>query len=103
LRESGSAAAAPRCTKRPFQTAWVSPGRFVYGLVRLWYAGQLQHGLATSWLVPPWCRARVPSFVDILTAPRQDSRALVISRPPCPPMGLSKPAQPASGPLAAAA
>lgn len=56
----------------------------VYALVLLWYAGQLQHGLATDWVVRPWYRSKTaPSFVDMLTAVRQQSWRLYVSAPPC--------------------
>jgi hypothetical protein len=70
----------------------------VYDLVLLWYAGQVERGLAPPWLVRPWYRAKTtPSFLDMLTALRQDPRPLAISAPPCPPRHLQKPAcQPAT-------
>ena len=70
----------------------------VYALVLLWYAGQVERGMAPPWLVRPWYRAKTtPSFLDMLTALRQDARPLAISAPPCPPRRLQKPArQPAT-------
>ena len=64
----------------------------VYALVLLWYAGQVEQGLARGWLVRPWYRSKTaPSFLDMLTALRQDSRPLVISAPPCPPRRRKNP------------
>ncbi len=75
-----------------------------YALVLLWSAGQAERGRATGWLVRPWYRAKTaPSFLDLLTALRQDSHALGISAPPCPPRRLNKPAHQTPGPLATAA
>lgn len=76
----------------------------VYDLVLLWYAGQVERGRATGWVVRPWYRTKsAPSFLDMLTALRQDSRPLVISAPPCPARRLEKPAHSAPGPLPVAA
>ncbi len=76
----------------------------VYALVLLWYAGRVEHGLASGWPVRPWYRAKsAPSFLDMLTAARQDSRPLVISAPPCAARRLKKPAPQAPAPLPAAA
>ena len=57
----------------------------VYDLVLLWYAAWLQHGLASVWPRRPWYRAKTtPSFLDMLTAVRQDSWRLLFSDPPLP-------------------
>ena len=61
----------------------------VYGLTLLWYAEQVERGRATAWPNRPWYRAKAsPSFLDILTALRHDSRPLAISAPPSPPRRL---------------
>jgi hypothetical protein len=76
----------------------------VYALVLLWYAAQVEQGVAPGWLARPWYRAKTaPSFLDMLTAARQDSRPLGISAPPCHPRRLNKPASQASAPLPTAA
>jgi hypothetical protein len=57
----------------------------VYDLVLLWYAARVQQGLATSWTVRPWYRSKTtPSFLDMLTAVRQESWRLSFSDPPLP-------------------
>jgi hypothetical protein len=57
----------------------------VYDLVLLWYAGRVQQGLATGWLARPWYRSKTaPSFLDMLTAVRQESWRLCFSDPPLP-------------------
>jgi len=44
----------------------------VYDLVLLWYANQMQHGAAPTWLLRPWYRGKsAPSFFDMLIALRQ--------------------------------
>lgn len=44
----------------------------VYDLVLLWYANQLQPGVAPTWVLRPWYRGKsAPSFFDMLTALRQ--------------------------------
>jgi SRSO17 transposase len=44
----------------------------VYDLVLLWYADQLHHGAAPTWVLRPWYRGKsTPSFLDMLTALRQ--------------------------------
>jgi hypothetical protein len=44
----------------------------VYALVLLWYAGQAQQGTADGWAPRPWYRGKItPSFLDMLTALRQ--------------------------------
>ena len=76
----------------------------VYALVLLWAAHRVERGRVIGWVVRPWYRGKTaPSFFDLLTALRQDSRPLVISAPPCPPRRLNKPAQQARSPLATAA
>jgi hypothetical protein len=43
----------------------------VYDLVLLWYADQLRHGTAPTWVRRPWYRGKsTPSFLDMLTALR---------------------------------
>jgi hypothetical protein len=57
----------------------------VYDLVLLWYAARLQQGHATGWTVRPWYRSKsAPSFLDLLTALRQESWRLHFSDPPSP-------------------
>jgi Transposase DDE domain len=57
----------------------------VYDLVLLWYAARVQQGHATGWLVRPWYRAKAtPSFLDMLTAVRQESWRLYFSDQPSP-------------------
>ena len=69
----------------------------VYDLVLLWYAARLQQGLATGWLVRPWYRSKTtPSFLDMLTAVRQESWRLYFSDPPSPAPVVDQP--PASWP-----
>jgi hypothetical protein len=47
----------------------------VYALVLLWYAGQVQQGTPVGWAPRPWYRTKAtPSFLDMLTALRQQSR-----------------------------
>ena len=76
----------------------------VYDLVLLWYAERAQQGLAPSWLVRPWYRAKTsPSFPDMLTALRQDSVPLAISAPPSGARRRKKPAHQPSGRLLVAA
>jgi len=50
-----------------------APMAFVaYDLVLLWYANQMQHGPAPTWVLRPWYRRKsAPSFFDMLTALRQ--------------------------------
>jgi hypothetical protein len=65
----------------------------VYDLVLLWYAVRVQQGLATGWLVRPWYRSKTtPSFLDMLTAVRQESWRLYFSAPPSPTPATEKPA-----------
>jgi hypothetical protein len=76
----------------------------VYALVLLWSAERAEHGLAPGWVARPWYRAKAaPSFLDLLTALRQESRPLVLSAPPCPPRRLKKSPQQTCNPLATAA
>ena len=57
----------------------------VYDLVLLWYAGRVQQGLAPGWLARPRYRSKAtPSFLDMLTAVRQESRHRDVSAPPFP-------------------
>ncbi len=58
----------------------------VYALVLLWYAGQVRQGSARGWLPRPWYRGKTaPSFLDMLTALRQESWRPALSQPPsCP-------------------
>lgn len=59
----------------------------VYDLVLLWYAARVEQGLAPGWLGRPWYRSKTaPSFLDMLTALRQESARPVISAPPYPPL-----------------
>lgn len=63
-----------------------------YDLVLLWYAGRVQQGLATGWLLRPWYRSKTtPSFLDMLTAVRQESWRLYFSDPPLPTPAAEKP------------
>jgi hypothetical protein len=56
-----------------------------YDLVLLWYAARVQHGRASGWTVRPWYRSKTaPSFLDMLTAVRQDSWHLAFSDLPSP-------------------
>src|SRR5215208_323987 len=65
----------------------------VYDLVLLWYAARVQQGRAAGWLVRPWYRSKTtPSFLDMLTAVRQESWQLAFSDPPCPTPIAEKPA-----------
>src|SRR5688500_579048 len=55
----------------------------VYDLVLLWYAARLQRGRAAGWTIRPWYRSKTtPSFLDMLTAVRQESWHLAVSEPP---------------------
>jgi hypothetical protein len=65
----------------------------VYDLVLLWYAARLQHGSASAWPVRPWYRSKTtPSFLDRLSAARQDSWRHHFSAPPSPTPVARKPA-----------
>jgi hypothetical protein len=56
-----------------------------YDLVLLWYAARVQQGLTSDWLVRPWYRSKTtPSFLDMLTAVRQESWRIFFSDPPMP-------------------
>ena len=56
-----------------------------YALILLWYAARFHQGLTTGWLVRPWYRSKTtPSFLDMLTAVRQESWRLYFSAPPSP-------------------
>jgi hypothetical protein len=63
----------------------------VYALVLLWYAGQVQQGTAQGWIPRPWYRGKTtPSFLDMLTALRHESRRPAVSQPPsCPRCALN--------------
>jgi DDE superfamily endonuclease len=53
-----------------------------YDLVLLWYATRIQEGRSSDWLVRPWYRSKTtPSFLDMLTAVRQESWRLHFSAP----------------------
>ena len=57
----------------------------VYDLVLLWYAARAQHGLTAGWPVRPRYRSKTaPSFIDMLTAVRQESSQRLISTPAYP-------------------
>src|SRR3954465_4464059 len=57
----------------------------VYDLVLLWYAARLQQGRANDWPIRPWYRSKTtPSFLDMLTAVRQESWRLYFFDPPLP-------------------
>ena len=76
----------------------------VYALVLLWYAERAQQGLADRWAIRPWYRSKTtPSFLDMLTALRQDSWLLGLSAPPCPAPCLHKAPSPHPAPTQAAA
>ncbi|MCC6177174.1 MAG: transposase [Chloroflexi bacterium] len=62
-----------------------------YDLVLLWYAARVQQGLAADWPVRPWYRSKsTPSFLDMLTAVRQESWRLYFSDPPLPEPAVQK-------------
>src|SRR5438067_7700908 len=66
---------SPRAVTRTAPLAGI-----VYALVLLWYAGQVQQGVAAGWVPRPWYRTKTaPSFLDMLTAVRQESRAPNVS------------------------
>jgi hypothetical protein len=76
----------------------------VYDLVLLWYAARLQQGLASGWVRRPWYRSKTtPSFPDMLTALRHDSRRLHFSDPPSPRPVAQNPPPPDHPPLQATA
>ena len=57
----------------------------VYDLVLLSYAARVHQCRAPGWIVRPWYRSKAtPSFLDMLTAVRQESGHLAFSDPPCP-------------------
>ena len=61
----------------------------VYDLVLLWYAERVQHDVAPAWAMRPWYRSKTaPSFLDMLTAARQESWHRDVSAPPGPPRCL---------------
>ena len=58
----------------------------VYDLVLLWYAERVQQGRSPDWVARPWYRSKTaPSFLDMLTAARQESWRWDVSAPPCSP------------------
>ena len=58
----------------------------VYDLVLLWYAERVEQGLPIGWVARPWYRSKTaPSFLDMLTAARQESWHRDVSVPPWPP------------------
>src|SRR5215217_3011076 len=73
-------------TQTPEAVARTAPlAGIVYDLVLLWYAARVHQGLATGWLVRPWYRSKAtPSFLDMLSAVRQESWQLAFSDPPRP-------------------
>lgn len=76
----------------------------VYDLVLLWYAARLRQGRAPTWIIRPWYRSKAaPSFLDMLTAVRQESWLLAFSDPPYPsPVAQNPPPLAAHAPQAAA-
>lgn len=76
----------------------------VYALVLLWAAAQARQGHAVGWVPRPWYRAKTtPSFLDLLTALRLDSRRPGISAPPCCPRCAQNASSPAPPTAATAA
>ena len=76
----------------------------VYDLVLLWYAERVQHGVAPAWAVRPWYRSKTaPSFLDMLTAVRQQPWRRDVSAPPYPPRCPHNCSTPRSDPGRAAA
>jgi hypothetical protein len=70
---------APRAVLRTAPLALI-----VYGLVLLWYAGQLPDEHHTGWLARPWYRTKTqPSFLDMLTALRRAGWHQYLSQPSC--------------------
>jgi hypothetical protein len=89
----------PRAVTRTAPLAGV-----VYALVLLWYAGQVQRGQAAGWVPRPWYRAKAaPSFLDMLTALRQESWRPCVSQPPSCPWCAQNAAAPRSDAQPAAA
>ena len=67
----------------------------VYGLVVLWYAGQVRDGRAVPWPHRPWYpRKTTPSFADMLAALRRQGWRRYVYRPPSRQRRLSKSAIP---------
>src|SRR5581483_6885473 len=63
-----------------------------YDLGLLWYAAHAHQGRTIGWLLRPWYRSKTaPSFLDMLTAVRQDSSRLHFSDPPSPTPTAQKP------------
>jgi hypothetical protein len=76
----------------------------VYDLVLLWYAARVQQGRPAGWLVRPWYRSKTtPSFLDMLSAIRQDSWRLHFSDPSSPTPVSQNPSTLAAPPLQATA
>jgi hypothetical protein len=76
----------------------------VYVLVLLWYAGQVQQGVAVGWVPRPWYRAKTaPSFLDMLTAVRQESWRRDVSPASSCPRCAQNPAAPGPDAVPAAA
>jgi hypothetical protein len=76
----------------------------VYDLVLLWYAERVRQGVAPTWAARPWYRSKTaPSFLDMLTAVRQEARHRDVSAPPCPPRCPHNSPPPRSTPGLAAA
>ncbi len=72
---------------------------FVFALIVLWYATELQAGRPATWVVRPWYRRKAaPAFVDVLATLRQAGLAhaatcrppLGVSAPPCSARRLQK-------------
>jgi DDE superfamily endonuclease len=78
--------ADPQQQTAPAVTRTAPLAGVVYALVLLWYAGQVQQGQAGGWVPRPWYRAKAAaSFLDMLTALRQESWRPSVSQPPfCP-------------------
>ncbi len=57
---------------------------FVFALIVLWYATELQAGRPATWVVRPWYRRKAaPAFVDVLATLRQAGLAHAATwRPP---------------------
>lgn len=67
---------------------------FVFALIVLWYAAELQAGRAATWITRPWYqREAAPSFADVLATLRHAGTAAAATwrppagflTPPCPP------------------
>ena len=76
----------PQNQARPAVQRTAPLAGLVYDLVLLWYAERVQQGVAPAWAVRPWYRSKTaPSFLDMLTAIRQESWSPDVSAPPWPP------------------